>query len=186
MRHSLIPGASRLTSKRESAMDTYRLQIKIGSAEFNAEGPEKQVKEDYDKFLAAVSASQNRVLAPKNSPSGNQHNSIVDSALVERAFKVDGDALSLRLLPPDGPNRIAEAVVLLLYGFRTVQGVQDVPVTKLNAGLRVSGLKVLRLDRFMGAFGQYVMKGGSRSGGRYNLNNQGVAQAENLLSTYFT
>jgi len=62
---------------------------------------------------------------------------------------------------------------------------KDVPVTKLNSGLRVSGLKVDRLDRFMGSFGQYVMKGGTRSGGRYTLNNQGAAHAEKLLRQYF-
>lgn len=167
----------------------YKLQIKIGESEFNAEGPEATVRDAYEKFISAVTGLmpvRERRAEPSRIHDGpNSETSPPPASLIQRVFQNDKEVVSLRLLPPDSTHRIADAVLLILYGFRVLQSLQDVPVTKLLAALRQSGISVDRLDRVIGAHSSLVIKGGSQKGGRYALNNQGVARAESLLVASF-
>jgi len=174
---------------------SYKLSVEIGGNRFTADGPEATVKEDFQNFLDAVRAAsavvtpgtgsfaaegavRGVVAGPASTP--------VDRPTLDRVFQVDGKGtVSLRLLPPDSATRNADAALLLLYGHRVAGNLQDVPVMKLTDGLRTSGISVDRLDRFMGTHSGYFMKGGTRSGGRYTLNNQGVAAAESLIRRAF-
>ena len=169
----------------------YKIQVKLGNAEFSAEGPEATVKEAFEKFLQAI-ASRPPELLGRGTQSGqnaasreNEHPVQVDRTLLDRVFSQDGDGVSLRLLPPESPNRHGDAAILLLYGYRVLENVENVPVIKLNASLKKSGISIDRVDRVIGVHSQLFMKGGTRSGGRYTLNNQGVTQAENWLRTWF-
>jgi hypothetical protein len=181
----------------------YKLQIKIGSAEFTAEGPEETVKEAYDAFMkaimtpavgpavGAVTGSSNAkgisIAAADLSMTGHPPLVLIQGALdatvLERAFKREGEIISLRHLPPT-PNKIADAAIVLMYGYMKITGIEDVPVTKLNEGLRRSGLNLSRLDRELGVNHALFRKGGQRSGGRYTLNNQGIKQAEDWLKDW--
>jgi hypothetical protein len=170
----------------------YKLSVEIGVNRFNAEGPEETVKADFQNFLAAI-REKNVVVTPgtASATAGVNPPTVVvtpslDRALLERVFQIDGKGtVSLRLLPPDSQTRNADAALLLLYGYRVMGNLQEVPVMKLNDGLRTSGVSVDRLDRFIGTHSAYYMKGGTRSGGRYTLNNQGLAAAESLLKRAF-
>lgn len=165
----------------------YKLHVKLGISEFNGEGPEAAVKEAYEQFLKALSAVP--VVAPPNpsnvyertpeKPSG------VDQRLLDKAFLKEDQFVSLRHLPPDSSTRAADAAILIIYGFKKMLGQDDVPVTKLNEGLRKSGLSLDRVDRFLGVHSQYYRKGGQKSGGRYTLNNQGEVKAEQWLRDWF-
>ncbi len=166
----------------------YKLQVRLGSAEFSAEGPEETVKQAFEKFLKAVSSSPDRSLieaspAEKESPLAQVLKA--GQPIFDKVFFREGDVVSLRLLPPDSANRNAEAAILLLYGFQTLLQLSEVPITKLNAGLRKSGLSFERLDSFFGTHKHLYLRGGTRSGARYTLNNQGVAQAEEWLKAWF-
>jgi hypothetical protein len=169
--------------------ESYRLDVKLGSAEFSAEGPEATVKQAYQQFLQAASSLGSASAPP--SPHGQEGREAlamggeVSQDLLNRVFSAEGNSVSLRLLP-EGANRAADAAILLMYGFRKLLGQQEVPITKLNAALRKSGLQVHRLDRFIGVHSTLFMKGGARSGGRYTLNNQGVRQAQSWLRERFT
>jgi hypothetical protein len=170
----------------------YKLQVKLGPAEFNAEGPQDAVKSDYEKFLEALSHGQRQPDQPNLN--GNEKISPdvavadADSAALQRVFSGDQKKgiVSLRLLPPDGPNRAADAAILILFGFSKLFQQREVPVTRLKASLVLSGIHVDRLDRFMGTHAGLVIKGGARIGGRYSLNNQGIAQAQVWLAEWFS
>lgn len=164
--------------------ESYKLNVKLGPAEFSAEGPEETVKQAFQQFLEAASG---QVSGSIREPAGTDDQRRGSSqALLERAFSRDGDIVSLRHLPPqDNPNRIADAAILLMYGFRAILKVEDVPVTKLNRALKRSGLTVNRLDRFVGPRSGLFMKGGTRSGGRYTLNNLGLTQSESWLREWY-
>jgi hypothetical protein len=167
----------------------YKLHIKLGDAEFSAEGPESTVKEAYSQFLEAVKTvgAKPASKAAKNAGEGSLGSGLgLPESVLEHAFQRDGEYVTLRHLPPaESPNRTADSVILLLYGYKVLAQVEDVPVIKLNESLRKSGVSVERLDRYMGTHGHLYRKGGTRSGGRYTLNNQGLAQAEHWLAAWF-
>lgn len=181
--------------EEESAMDeAYKLQVKIGQAEFTAEGSEVAVKADYQKFLDALSLQpapkrQAEISESVNGKSTTALNTTeVGSELMQRVFQGEAKKgiVSLRLLPSDGPNRYADAAILILYGFSRLLGQREVPVTKLKVSLVRSGIQVDRVSDLMRVHPEWVIKGGSRIGGRYSLNNQGLAQAEAWLTEWFS
>jgi len=183
--------------------ESYKLHVKLGVNEFNAEGPEQQVRDDYERFLSALATvpTQRSVTATPETGAINLAGSAAVTVRaagtldagpiardrIEQVYASDRDRgiVSLRLLPSESTNREADAAILILYGFRVLLGQRDVLMTRLNESLRQSGLTIDRLDRFMGIYNNLVMRGGSRSGGRYTLNNVGVQTAENWLRTRY-
>lgn len=167
----------------------YKLHIKLGSSEFEGEGPEDAVKEAYQQFLEAFAAykgvGENQ---PEKPPEQQpQRPEGVAADLLQKAFIREGDSVSLRHLPPaDRASRNADAAILVLYGYKKLAAQEDVLVTKLNDSLRTSGISVDRLDRFMAVHASLYRKGGQRSGGRYSLNNQGELQAEQWLKEWYS
>jgi hypothetical protein len=167
----------------------YKIQIKLGDAEFAGEGPESTVKDAFNRFLEILAARSVAVpvpvgqTKPQNSVDPAPSVEEIDPALLEKVFVREDDIISLRHLP-DSQNKAADAAVLILYGSRRLLQLDDVPVTKLNEGLRRSGISVDRIDRYIGVHSALVRKGGQRSGGRYTLNNQGIRQAETWLKSW--
>jgi hypothetical protein len=194
----VVSGPGATEPKETATMEDrpYRLDVKLPAGiEFHAEGPESSVRSDFEMFLAAIRATA-QAPAPPDAVAGGAQDARAsterpgdtaqpDSALLERVFDNSGGTVSLRLLPPDSSTRAADAAMLLLYGYLRLSGVQDVPVMSLNSSLRRSGISVDRVDRILSTHDQYYMKGGTRSGGRYTLNNPGIAYAERLLSGMF-
>ena len=170
--------------------DRQKLHVKIGDHEFNAEGPESTLKEWYEKFLENIKGQPKPLVSEAASHDDTETPDVpygVDGNTLNRVFLPDGEIVSLRLLPSaENPNRTADAAILLLYGFKRLLKVENVLVTRLNEALRRSGLPIDRVDRIISVHGQYYMKGGTRSGGRYSLNNQGEAQAEKWLREWFS
>jgi hypothetical protein len=166
----------------------YKLRVTLGGSEFNSEGPETLVKEAYEKWLAAVTAQRSMLIATKEhkdlAAKSDSHG--FEANDLQRLYDVDQKKgiVSLKHLPPESANRASDTAMLILYGFKKLIQTEDVPVTKLMAGLRQSGIHVTRLDGIMSAYSQCVLKGGSRIGGRYRLNNQGTMKAEELLGQY--
>ena len=175
-------------------MDGYKLQAKFGNAEFNAEGPEEAVRDDFRRFLEKLPTANQPTPGKTQDPKEDQPSTVlstvdellVGQALLERVFQRHDDIVSLRLLPPpESANRNADAAILLLYGFRCILSQEEVPVTRLTKALRRSGISFDRLDQFMGANSQLLLRGGARNAARYRLNNPGVTQAETWLRTWF-
>lgn len=172
----------------------YKIEVKIGPSEFKAEGPEPQVTQAYNAFLKALehaiqqpqpARAESRLPAHLAASSGITEPPLplVEYGQMERVFRRDGDIVSLRHLPSTA-TRVADSAILLIYGYMKLCGLDEVPVMKLNEGLRESGLNIDRLDRHMGVHQSLFRKGGQKSGGRYTLNNQGTRQAEEWLRVW--
>jgi hypothetical protein len=175
--------------------DSVKIQVKLGDSEFNADGPETIVKAAFEQFLLALAkvpaapavnlkppAMDSNGVPPKDELPAREP----DQELLDRVFQKDDDIVSLRVLPQrSNPNWQADAVILLIYGFHRLANASEVLVTKLNQGLRKSGINLTRVDGIVEVHSSLYMKGGVRSGGRYTLNNQGKATAERWLKEQF-
>jgi hypothetical protein len=162
----------------------YKLRIKLGASEFEAEGPEETVKAQFEAFLAAASHLEQTTTTARAMDLGPAQGPKAD-ATVDRAFSQDREGyVSLRVLPAT-QDRVADALLLLLYGFRTLKQSDEVPATTLMEAARQSGLQIQRIDRSIAPHEELITKGGTRRGGRYGLNNRGIARAESLLAGLF-
>jgi hypothetical protein len=170
----------------------HKVRIKIGDAEFEAEGSEESVKQQYADFLGAL---ENRRAAPpppvnpaaqkQQAATGENASTTVsslDADLLNKVFKLDGDLVSLHFLPR-GDNVRADALMLLLYGYATLKNQAMVLGTQLVRAANQSGLGLDRVDRSLESYESQnmVLRGGVRKGTKYGLNNPGKIRAEELL-----
>jgi hypothetical protein len=152
----------------------YKLRIKIGDAEFEAEGPQEVVQKAFEKFLGAAEkapglpAKKPHADEMKPPSIGAPVGGAIDPANLQRMFDVDPKrgVVSLRVLPPDGPNKACDAGILILYGAQTLLRVHDVPVTKFKAGLVKSGVQFDRVNNMMAPYSRIIIKGGTGVGGK--------------------
>ncbi len=167
--------------------EPYKLHVRLANgAEFNGEGPKADVREDYREFLGAQS-SQARSLFSGKPGNGTPAAAVgssepLDPAIIQRVFSFDANtgAVSLRILPRT-ERRDADALILLLYGYRALANQPDVNSGDLMKAARQSGLQLSRIDYPIAAHQQLITEGGLRRGKRYGINNQGVNHAEQLI-----
>lgn len=179
-------------------MEPTRLRVKVGVHEFDAEGPAEQVTAQFEawKQLIAVQAmptpeTQKR---PLNIPP-----EAIDSVKTRDGYAApwdifggdEGDLMTLKAHPPQGDTRDADAILLVLYGYRKAgndgAGQAEVPVTKLKESLDVSGIRIARIDRAIAQYlrAGFVLKSGRGKGGVYRLTNTGFAKAEDMARKLF-
>lgn len=159
------------------------ISIKLGDAEFTAEGPVETVNAQFQSFLKALeSTSQKRETAPLPlvqeapviPPSGE-----IDAQLLSRVFsKESSDRVSLKALPRSGSS---DALLLLLYGFDVIVGQHAVTGSALMKAAEKSGVRVDRIDRLLAVHEPFVTTAGMRRGKRYGLNNRGKQHAIEIL-----
>lgn len=170
--------------------DTHKIQIKLGDSEFLAEGSEKAVQGQYELFLKALAA------LPASPPGKNKNvngdgrplmpESEIDQAYLDRVFLRDEETggVSLRILPRTDKNN-ADALIVLLYGYRVLSERHDVTSGDLLGSARLSGLTFGRLDHTIKTHQSLITEGGLRRGKKYGLNNQGVNHAEKTIRGMF-
>ena len=170
-------------------MDTAtRLKTKIGEHEFEAEGSPEHVREQFQmwqelvKLASAAATPRNAESNGKSSDTATDEkpkNTIdVDTELV-KIFRVDGRCVSLTARP----TTAQDAVLMLLYGQKSLRSNDSVTGAELHGGLGdTGGFAVGRLDRIMDklAADGDVMSFGERRGKKYRLTNTGVAKARAL------
>jgi len=169
----------------------YKVQVKLGGCEFQAEGPQDVVKEDFLLFLDAVkmqSTSRGPAATPVSSPinespqNGLPGGRTLSDEALSRVFMVDADGqVSLRILPRT-QQREADSLLVLLYGFRFLVNQMDVLVGRLRRAAETSGLTLDRVDRALIPHVELLTKGGQRVGSRWGLNNRGIVRAEEIIS----
>jgi hypothetical protein len=161
------------------------MKVRVGHSEFEAEGDEITVNEQYRLFLQVISTQNVDSAASQNGNNvkhGRDGDDPISQDTWDRFYVREGDGdVSLRVLPnTDQPT--ADALVLLLYGYHQLCNVPTVPSADLLAMGAKSGLRIDRIDRSIpNGHNRYISKGGSRRGSRYALNNQGQAYAQQLL-----
>ncbi|HEX8179683.1 MAG TPA: hypothetical protein VF525_09105 [Pyrinomonadaceae bacterium] len=170
-------------------METYKLNIKIGPHEFNGEGAEESVRRDFEEWKALISSLP--VVPSQNTSSNFQSNGGVDGneasvAGLERIFLFDEKKkeASLRVFPRT-ESRDADAILLIVLGYRMKFNQHDVSVGQIKSALKQTGIKVDRVDKTVAKYVRegYLNKGGTGRGGRYSLTNAGVMKGNEVLNT---
>jgi hypothetical protein len=102
------------------------------------------------------------------------------------------DLRKLVVHPAAGDTRDADAILLVMYGYRKIggadgEGIARVPVTKIKQSLDVSGIGVGRVDRSAKPYvdARYLLKSGRGKGGVYELTVTGLSRAEELAQRLF-
>ena len=174
-------------------MDAYKLRVKIGTAEFEAEGPEQMVKEQFAEFKKMIEPRPSNAgpAAPGAMPNGHRDSGLETAHELppgyERMYQVEERSgrrfVKLHFLPT-GEGREAVALRLVLLGYRKALSEDRVRVTTLLEALRGSGLPLQRLDGYAAeAINQgLLLKGGTGKGGTYGLSVTGVKRAEEELA----
>lgn len=170
----------------------HRIKIKLGDAEFEAEGSEQSVQAQYELFLSALkreTAKEPGTPNPKANGAVEQERqaspSAFDETLLARIFELRQDGvIALRVLPK-GNDKEADALLLLLYGYRRLKTEEDVLATHLLRAAQHSGVAVYRPAHALAVYDQFLIRGGQKKGSTYSLNNQGVAKAEGIAAKIF-
>jgi len=175
-------------------MDTYKLRMKIGTAEFEAEGSEETVRQQFEEFKALLdhpahtsagsSAPKENGGAQTEAPATKLKSPDVTG--LDRLFAVDEKngkkAVSLRFLP-QGDDHGSTAALLILLAHEKLVGEESVRVTALKEDLERSGLTLSRVDRLVEKPRRQglLLKGGKAKGGTYALSNTGRIRAAEEL-----
>jgi hypothetical protein len=167
-------------------MDTQRLKVKIGDNEFEAEGPPESVQAQFDAWKSLVSTAPPTVPDKPASDGSKPGETQEETGELPSIFSVDDrkKLVSLAVLPAAGAgNRDADAMLLLLYGYKVKYGLEDLIVGRLKESMAVSGRRIERIDRTIQPHlkANYVLKGGQGKGGKYRLTNTGIARAKELM-----
>jgi hypothetical protein len=161
-------------------MDSYRIKVKIGDNEFEAEGSPEIVKEQFAAFKQMISEMPLRNDTPITPIV--QQGSIIQQLAQEsepssfdKMFRVQGRVISLTALP----GNVMDAVLLTLFGQRNFRNNDSITGAEIKDGLIQSGYRVERVDRFVDKLTSegLVIKIGIGKASRYRLTNQGLARA---------
>jgi hypothetical protein len=180
-----------------------RLKMKIGEAEFEADVPENEVQPMYHQFLSMLERrSQAAVSLPTTGAKADQRPAIeatvragssvqsladtFDDALLARIFDLREDgAVTLKVLPPTGPDTNADAMLLLLYGYRRLKNEDYVLATQLFRAAAQSGITLRRSVNEYMRNSRFVIRGGQRKGSHYALSSHGLAMAKEITARIF-
>jgi hypothetical protein len=160
-----------------------RLKIKLGDSEFEAEGTPEDIQAQYAAFLEAIKNTGAKPKAPKEPAASPE--SLDDTAL-GRIFEAapDSTLVTLKILPK-GENRDADAMLLLLYGYRMFRQEHTVLGTQLMKAAEQSGLPGFRPSWVAPVHEVYLIRGGQKKGSTYGLNNQGLIKAKEIAAKMF-
>ena len=160
-------------------MGDYRLKIKIGDHEFEADGPAEAVQSQFQAFKDMISNLPKQKDTTNVNDQGSEKNPPSDSPVsLDKIMHLDGRIVSLTAIPPD----IEDAVLVIMLGQRNARNNEAVTGSELMDGLVHSGIRVPRVDRVMDRLAStgFVIRIGAHRGTRYRLTNQGMARAQNV------
>ena len=156
-----------------------RLKMKIGDAEFEAEVAEDEVQPMYDQFLSMLGEHR----PPPGKADFIESSRIAfDQSLLTDIFDLRQDGTIVLKVLPDGPDRNANAMLLLLYGYLLLKNEDCVLTTQLFRAAEQSGISVRRPAKECVRNGRFVVRNGQRKWSNYALNNQGLALAKEITA----
>jgi hypothetical protein len=172
--------------------DNYRLKIKIGDHEFEAEGPVEVVHEQFEMFKQLITSLPNP--QTQNPPAG-QKSGIVARDTVNLAINAEDLSKIMRLNDrivslTVRPKGLEEAILLIIFGQKTLRSNDLTTGGEILEGLQATGgFSFGRIDRLMEQLGRDgdVIVTGARRSKRYRLTNTGLGKVQaiagELLST---
>jgi hypothetical protein len=173
-----------------AAMEPFRLRLKIGPHEFEAEGDQETVERQFALWRELVSSpAASTPTLPSPPPPATGATTPAPTPPVEpegpvvpfdRLFRHDGEIVSLSALP-NGARREADAALLLLLARKHYLAEELVTGGRLRQGLADSGIPVERVDRVWDDYMEiYVTRSGQNRAVRYRLTNPGRSKAVEL------
>ncbi|HVZ82267.1 MAG TPA: hypothetical protein VG893_01235 [Terracidiphilus sp.] len=166
-------------------MDSYRIRVKIGPYEFEAEGPPELVKEQFDTFRSIVASVPENIGTDNpypvdDAPNVRNVDGVIsqpkeqDNLDLSRIFRIGGRVVSLTVLPQDA----RDAILLILLGQRQFRTNDQATGAEVKDGLSQSGYRIDRTDRVIDKLEKdgAVIKVGFGKASRYRLTNQGYSR----------
>jgi hypothetical protein len=170
--------------------DLRRLKMRIGDAEFEADVPADQVPVMYAQFLETLKGRSTP--APASPPKIENNGAAeppkqpivggLDQALAARIFELRQDGIVALKVLPKGDDKEANALLLILYGYRRLKQEEDVLATQLLRAAEQSGISIYRPAHALSGQERYIIRGGQKKGSTYALNYQGIAKAEEIAT----
>jgi len=161
-------------------MPEYRLKIKIGDHEFEAEGPAEAVQKQFEAFREIVSTLPDRKTEIKDPVNTNGIQPVEVSNLnPDPIFRTTGRVVSLTALPQSE----VDAVLMILFGQRYYRKNDAVTGSEIIDGMEESGYRMPRIDRILTSLeGEGAVSiSGAHRGKRYRLSNLGLRRAEGVV-----
>jgi hypothetical protein len=169
----------------------YRLKIKVGQHEFEAEGPADVVREQFDAWkemiaFAPVNWSAQPQLEQVTTPStatmttAKPDASSIDTML-DKIMRVDNRVVSLTVRA----NSVEDAALLILYGQKTLRQNDAITGGEVMEGMTATGgFSMARVDRLLEKLGRDgdAIVIGERRGKRYRLTNAGQTKARQIAA----
>jgi len=165
-------------------MSDYRLKIKIGDHEFEADGPVEAVQSQFEIFknlITTIPTNKPETAAPENQeiPPQTPASQDISKSDLDRIFRSERRIISLTI----SPSSDVDAVLLILYGQRHYRNNESPTGGEILDGLEQSGYRAIRIDRIvtgLSSEGAVIITGRHR-GKRYRLTNQGVVRTEGIV-----
>ncbi len=180
-------------------MEVFKLRLKIGANEFEAEGSEEYVKSERQIFLESFTEAQNEKAEPEedekaplaggdkggkaasNAPGASL--APADMAKIAGQDKNDKDLIILTALPQDAETQKQDALLLLLLAHKIMRGVDNVKATDALNGMKQSGIQIGAISQVTDKIPQWVLKTGVRKGSKYRLSTPGFQKASDIAQT---
>ncbi|MGA2859059.1 MAG: hypothetical protein ABSE40_19490 [Candidatus Sulfotelmatobacter sp.] len=165
-------------------MENYRIKVKIGEHEFEAEGPAEIVQGQFETFKQLIASQPQRIntteKTSKQEESGASGASGNGELQLDRICRVEGRIVSLTVKPEE-----ASAAMLIMLGQKTFRDNETVTSSEIKDGLEHSGYRPGRIDRIMQPLADEgsVIRIGQRKGTRYRFTNPGTAKAKVIAKT---
>jgi hypothetical protein len=176
--------------------DSYRMRLKIGAHEFEADGPVDVVQEQAKRFMELIASLPAERWSPTPAaytepkpapadippvpPSRTISFPAIDVAL-DKIMRTEDRIVSLTVRP----NNPDDAALLLLYGQRMLRENDSVTGGELVSGIEATGgLSIGRVDRLLEKLARDgdVIVVGERRSKRYRLTNAGLNKARQIAS----
>jgi hypothetical protein len=155
------------------------MKMKIGDAEFEADVAEDRVKPMYDQFLVMLEHRDHTAVRANGADAPPKTR---DQASLEQIFEIRPDGTVVLKLLPKGPDKEADAMLLLLYGYYLLKNEECVLATHLFRAAEQSGVSLRRPANEYVRNGRFVVRNGQRKGSNYALNSQGLAMAQEIAA----
>ena len=158
--------------------ETTRIHVRLGANEFDAEGPIELVQQQYEEFLALVSAGERLPVTRANVR--------LSAKTIKAAFTSLCPATSVPLPVPSFSLDQPDFLLAVLYGALAISDISAVSASDLMALLKYKGLASdpERIDRLFSIHSGLIRKTGIRRGSKYALTQEGVGRAERLIALH--
>jgi hypothetical protein len=164
-------------------MDQYKLKIKIGDHEFEAEGPVDIVNSQFAAFKELVGELKSYTPVPAAQSVGEVAQGQGDAKdtatlALEKIMRKEGRVVSLTAKA----STLSDSILLVIFGQKMLRNNDSITGGEIIDGLKQSGQVVNRIDYILEkiAADGNVLKIGIGRASRYRLTNQGMARAQEI------